>query len=202
VKTLLAIIGALALIIIILFAAIVVVGVQQTKPLMDEAHAYANESIEAIGKAWEGDEFWARSSPEMQEALDRAQADQLMSSAAFQLGALVKNNGAACQITQFEYGTDGVFATAQCTGVAEFQKAHADYLLNIVKRKDEWKIYGFFVLPGEDADGAVTVAYEPAPFRPSSIAFSWKTLSAGVSSGDRLTAGASVNAGAKVENVE
>ena len=61
-KTLLAIVGALAIFVVGVFAVLIVIGINSLKPMTAEATAYADESILAIASDWDGDAFFNRAS--------------------------------------------------------------------------------------------------------------------------------------------
>lgn len=203
-RTFLAIIGALAIGVVGLFGVLVIIGVQRAGPVLEEAHAYADESVPAITSEWNGDELWSRAAPELKELLRNGGLEQLMSAGSFQLGRLVNYNPAECTLTGYELGTEeGETALAQCAGKAEYEKAIAGYTLNVLKREGEWKILGFYVLAEEATDQPVMVSYRPAP-KPAqkSVGLSWRKLSVGVSTVDGREAGAEIRTGSKIENID
>ena len=203
-RTILAIIGALALIVIVLFVGFIFVGVQKIAPLMEESVAFADESMPAITKEWDGEELWARAAPELRELLGNGGLEQLMSTGSYQIGNLVEHGGAECTLTHFEFNTgNGELALAQCTGKSRFEKAIAGYRLDIVKRKGEWKILGFFITPEEKVEQPVTVSHTMKRSAPTKkLEISLDKFSIGVSSGTSFDAGADIAIGTKIENAE
>ncbi|GJL92988.1 hypothetical protein [Hyphococcus sp.] len=201
-KTFLAIIGTLALLFIGLIVGLFFIGFQKAGPLIEEAHAYADESLPAIASEWNGEELWARAAPELRDILKNGGLEQLMSAGAFQFGALVEHDGADCTITQFNMSTNGKeFAVAQCVGKAKFEKMLAGYTLNIVKRDDEWKILGFFVTADQKIEQPVTVSYQPERFGGASpLALTWDKVSISSSANPPLGAGAGIRSGSKIDN--
>ena len=206
-KTFLAIIGALALVIIIGIVALGVAGTQRIKPLLKEAHAYVDESVPAIATEWKGDELYGRAATELRELLEGGALDQIMQAGAFQLGAMISAEPATCELARYEYTEQGEFATASCRVDADFEKATAEILVNILKREGQWRIFGFFITPKEAKDGVVTVAYPVALPAAQSNALnrfevSLQKRSIGLTSGASEETGASIISAAKIENIE
>lgn len=206
-KSILAVIGALALIVVILFGVFMFIGFRKIAPLTAEANAYADESIEAITATWDGNELFARSSPELRSLLGNGALETMMQQGEFQLGSLSSAQSATCMITSFFYLADeGEVAVADCASEAEFAKATASLQLNLVKRDEEWKILGFFVTPTGATESSVLVAYQPEKQGPakselSNIEISLSELSIGLTSKHRSRVGAAMDSREKIDNL-
>lgn len=203
-KTFLAILGALTLGVIAFFIALFVVGFQRVGPLLEEAHAYADESIPAIATNWSGAQLSSRAAPELAALLQGGALEQLMAAGSFQFGAMTSFSGASCALTHYELRTGvGEIAVVNCAATGEFEKADAAFTLNIIKRNGEWKILGFFVTPRQTADRPVQVAYQPqAGLEWTRMEISIAKMSLGVSAQSSERIGASVQPHAKIENIK
>ncbi len=202
-KTFLAVLGALALIVIILFVALFFVGYQRATPLIEEAETYADETIQAVATNWNGAELSARASPEMTALLSDGALQQIMDAGKFQFGPMTTYDGATCTLTHYQlHSSTGETVVAQCTANAEFEKASGSFLVNLVKRSDEWKVLGFFVSLVETKEVTVQVDYRPhAKPKWSSIELSIDKVSFGLSANTTAHAGAGVGPYAKIENM-
>lgn len=201
-KTVLAVIGGLAIIIVIAIVSLVAIGFQQIGPLVDEAQAYADETIPAIATDWDAREFNKRASPELKALLKTGGVNQLMSTAERMLGEMTAYTNATCELTGYEYRTgDGELAQASCKATATHEKGEAAYVLNLLKRKDEWKVLGFFVTQETNERGPVQVRFEQTqPQLMRRLHFSVEDKSIGVSASTTPATGAGINLSSKIDN--
>lgn len=201
-RTFLAFIGALAIGFVAAIIILAVIGAQRVKPILAEAHEYADDAIPAITTQWNGAELYSRATPELKELLANGALEQLMSAGSFQLGRLQDYAGATCVLSQYLMTTsDGETALVQCTGEATYQKAIAAFTLNLAKRKGEWGVLGFFVVAQEANDQPVMVAYEVRPSVANrSLGFSAENLSFGLSTSTPLQTGVDIYLAEKIRN--
>ena len=161
-KTFLAIIGALALLFFAALGGLFFYGVQKVGPMIDQAHAYADESILAVATTWDGAALMARAAPELEELLGNGALDALMAEGNRLLGEMEDYAGAECTITNYQFtSAAGELALAACQATATHKLGSAQYALNIVMRNKEWKVLGFFVTPENTERGPVQVQFVP-----------------------------------------
>lgn len=203
-KTILAIVGTLALLVVIMFGALFFIGYQRVQPIFDEAQEFADTAIPAIAANWDGEELSSRAAPELADILQNGVLEELMTTASFQLGAMTSYSGASCQITRYEINTDnGEFVLAECLATGEFEKANASFRVDILKRNSEWKILGFYVTPELAGNQPVQVAYTTStPRRMDKLEISIVRMSIGVSSMPVQRPGVSIGSHNKIENID
>ena len=203
-KTFLAIIGTLALLVVILIGSLFFIGFQRAKPILDEAHAFADTAIPAVATNWDGEELSSRAAPELADILKNGALEELMATASFQLGAMASYNGASCLITRYEINSEnGELVLAECSATAEFEKANASFSMNILKRNSEWKILGFFVTPEITGNHPVQVAYVSDATRSmDSLELSLARMSIGISTGPVERPGVGFRPNNKIENIK
>ncbi len=85
-KTFLAVVGGLALVIVIALVSLFVIGFQKAGPLLEEAHVYADETIPAIATNWDSNEFTKRATPELMALFKDGALAGLMAEGERQLG--------------------------------------------------------------------------------------------------------------------
>ncbi|MCI5045312.1 MAG: hypothetical protein MRY72_11500 [Aquisalinus sp.] len=142
----LSIVGGLAILLVLGFVALVVIGMRQIGPIVDEGTIYANETIRAITTDWDGEEFLQRSSPEMLAILSVSDINQLMNAGRRELGSMTDfNDDAECMIASYELDESGESAFLSCTASAQFERAEGDLSLTVVRHDDVWQLAGFFV---------------------------------------------------------
>ncbi len=203
-KTFLAIVGGLALLIVGSFAVLFFIGVQKAGPLLQEAHDYADDAIPAIATKWDSAALSSRAAPELADLLKNGVLETLMAEGSRLLGEMTAYEAAACQITNYQLNTDsGELVLAACTARATHQRAAADYKLNLVKRNDQWKLLGFFVTPEDVESGPVQVKFiSPAPKPLQTLEISLKGRSIGLSTPLAGAApGAAIHVAEKIENI-
>lgn len=197
-KTLLAIVGALAIFVVGVFAILFVIGVNSLKPMTAEATAYADESILAIASDWDGVALADRASPELRAKLTADTVTTLMAFGQQHLGALTNLDGATCEIVNFEYTTEnGEQVTATCSARAEHELGAAGYALNLIRRNDDWSVLGFFVVPDELREP--NTARMVGAF--SALTVSVEKQSIGLSTGAYAPIGADIRGFEKIENL-
>lgn len=201
-RTVLAVIGAIAVGFTAFIGILFIIGMQRAGPLLKAAHEYTDEAVPAITAEWNGEELWSRAAPELMELLENGGLEQLMNAGSFQMGRLVNFNKSECALTAYELRTGtGERALAQCTGKAEYEKVIAGYTLNLIKRDNEWKILGFFVIAEKESGLPVMVSYRSrSPVEDKSIGVSLNNMMVGHASDAPLEAGAEVITRSKIQN--
>lgn len=160
-KTFLAIIGVLALVVVVAVAALIFIGFSAIKPMTEEATAYVDEAVPAIAAAWDADELRSRASPELLEAAGNDDIENLMRFISARLGGMTTYDGATCLVVDYSMtSAQGEVIIAQCTADAAFEFGGGKFSVNVIKRDDAWKFLAFFVEVSE-VDTSVQVAYTP-----------------------------------------
>jgi len=119
VKTFLAIVGALALLIVGSIAVLFFIGLQKAGPLLQEAHDYADDAIPAVATKWDGAALSSRAAPELADLLKNGALETIMAEGSRLLGEMTAYENAACQITNYQFNTDsGELVLAACTARA------------------------------------------------------------------------------------
>jgi hypothetical protein len=161
-RTFLAVLGGIFLLLILSIGILVFIGMQKVGPLQKEADAYANESIKAIATSWDGAALMERASPELKEALGGGELEKLID-AASQFGPMISAEPAKCQILKYEYSSDaGELAGAECHAAARFARGSGQFKLTEIKRDGNWALLGFWV-NGEVDQAAQPVQVNYAP---------------------------------------
>lgn len=197
-KTLLAIVGALAIFVVGVFAVLIVIGLNSIKPMKAEAVAYADEAIQAIATDWDDDAFVDRASAALLSQLSQDELRVIMAFGQHHLGPMSDYQGAACEIVGFEYTTkNGERVTATCEARAEHERGAASYALTLLKQNDNWSMLGFFVTPDElqapDTTRTVNML--------SALTVSFQDRSIGMTSRAYTPIGADIRGFAKIENL-
>ncbi len=202
-RTVLAIIGALAIFVVVAFVILVVAGLNAIKPLTAEATAYADASISAIATEWDGEALKKRASSELKAELTDEKVDGVMSFGAENLGLMTNYQGASCMIVNFEVTTaDGELVQASCDARAEHEGGGAGYSVALIKRNDAWALLSFFVIPDEITntdDRTQMVAYEDPGLNAFTASFAERSI--GLTSKRTLPVGADVYGFEKIENI-
>ncbi len=202
-RTILAIIGALAIFAVIVIALLIVFGLNAIKPLTAEATAYADNAVPAIAAEWNGAELENRASPELLDVLTAEILSNVMTFGDQNLGALQQYHGASCLIVDFQFTkNDGEFVQASCEARAEHEHGDAGYTLDLIKRNDAWSLLSFYVVPDEirETDDRTRTVFNRDNAL-SSITVSFKEGSIGLTSNARLSAGADISGFEKIENI-
>ena len=202
-RTFLAIIGALAIFVVGVFAILVVIGLNAIKPLTAEAEAYADASIPAIATEWDGAALSRRASPELLAELTDEKLEGVMTFGAKNLGPMTEYQGATCLIVDFRMSAnDGETVQASCDARAEHEGGGAGYSVALIKRNDAWSLLSFFVVPDEITDTddrARMVAYRDEGL--NAITASFTARSIGLTSKRALPVGADIYGFEKIENI-
>lgn len=202
-RTFLAIIGALALLLVGVIAVLIFIGARNTGPILKTAHEYTDDTIKAVGAEWDVNELLARASPEMRNAGTRAQFKEVTDLGKRSVGSLTSAQPAECTLTNYTYSTgQGELAQASCTTTAAHERGTVSYRLNLIYRDGNWKIL-LFVFNAEIAEDApVQVDFTtPIASAPRAIAVSLKEQSVSFSQQAENTAGIRVNLKRKIDNL-
>ena len=202
-RTVLAIVGALAIFAVVTLAVLFVIGRNAIKPLTEEATAYADASVSAIATEWNGEALVARASPELRVALTDDTLEGVMTFGAENLGLMLEYQGATCLLVSFEITqAEGEVVQASCDARANHEGGGGAYSLGLIKRNDAWSLLSFFVIPDEikgDDDRAQMVAYQPDGF--NAITASLKDRSIGLTSKRALPVGVEISGFEKIDNI-
>jgi len=171
IRTLLAVIGGLALLAIVLFVGLAVMAVRMGSDAMAGASAYADETIAEFAENWDTRTLLRRGSPEFLEIVsrDRTALDQMEAILNRQAGPLASVDPSACpNVNAFATG-EGTVVQATCVAEGETARGAIAFRVNVIRRRDEWRLLGLFfnLVPGENA-GAIMV--NAAPRRGASFA--------------------------------
>ena len=197
-KTLLAIVGALAIFVVGVFAVLIVIGINSLKPMTAEATAYADESILAIASDWDGDAFIDRASAALLSQMSQDELRVIMAFGRQHLGALSDYQGATCEVIGFEYTTEnGELVTATCEARAEHELGGASYALTLMKQRDNWSMLGFFVTADELQEPDTTRTVNML----SALTVSLEDRSIGLTSRVYAPIGADIRGFEKIENL-
>jgi len=149
-KTILAVIGTLALLIFVSIVALLAYTFVSNGPILKEAKSFAEEAIPAITTSWNGNELLNRSAPELIEILKDGSLETFMADASRSVGELTSLTDVECTNYNFSTTTkNGKTATVECIAHAKHQLSDGEYSLSLIKRKGEWKILKFHVNPVE-----------------------------------------------------
>ncbi len=152
-RTILAIVGALALLVILAIVAVFVSSALRMPRLAKEAKVYVDASIPAIAATWDGEALYARAAPEFQQVLDSETLGSIMAAGASQFGPLTDYQGAACEAIRVELALGSPeTAFAECTAAASFARVDGRLRVSAVKREGDWKLFAFYVDPVAESD--------------------------------------------------
>ena len=201
-KTFLAIIGGLALLVIALFAVLVFIGVREAAPLLGEAQDYADDTIAAVGADWDVDELLDRAAPEMLQAGSRADFEQVTNLGKRSIGSLVSAEPAVCELTQYAYTTEtGKVAQASCATTATHERGNASYKVNLINRDDTWQLLFFFFNAEVTEEAPVQVEFRPAATAIATpLTVSVRGRSVGIGKFDSAEIGIGAETSPKIEN--
>lgn len=202
-KTALAIFGAIALIGIIAFAGLVFVGVREADKIVDTAHTFADETVEAVGRSWDVDELISRGSPEFLAAGTREQFKQVTDLGARSVGALITAEPATCELTNYVYTTEaGRVGQASCTVAAAHERGTVSYELNLVYRDKNWKLLLFVFNANVEDEASVQVLYTVRqPVAGNAMQISFREKKIGYATMGDATIGVGARLNSKIENI-
>jgi hypothetical protein len=147
----LAIVGATALLALIM--AVVVFGFAFTRghQVAIEGVAFIDEAVPAITKDWSPEELFQRASPEFHKLVTPEALDVLFQGVHAQLGTLVEYEGATAGDTNYNFnlfspGSEGAF-TGSYSAKARYRHGAATFRIAVVKRDGRWMINNFHVDP-------------------------------------------------------
>lgn len=145
-RTFLAVIGALFLLLIVGVVGSVVFVWQRMTPLKREAVQFVDDALPAILANWNGEALRDRASEEFRDVLTPDKLEELMMSGISQFGPMTNYGGAKCTVTRFAYQSSvGEVAEAECKASAGFARVQAEIRTSAVKREDAWKLSALFV---------------------------------------------------------
>ena len=129
--------------IVLLVIGVIFVAVRGTR-LDKESRAYADATIAAIVTTWNEDAFFERASPELKRLMSANDGDRLFLRLR-ELGHLKH-----CDSAQGQSMTSAVLGqprrtTARYEAVAEFEKAEARIVVELIKHGDRWQMLAFQV---------------------------------------------------------
>lgn len=202
-KTVLAIIGAVALIAIAAFAGLVFVGVRKAGPILEAAHAYADDTIAAVGADWDVDELLARGAPELLQAGTREEFLQVTELGKRAVGSITEAQPAACELTQYLYtSNEGEVAQATCAATAQHERGAVQYQLNLIYRDDAWKLLFFFFNAEVEENAPVVVMVTPEESQIKNAAqISFRAQAIGYMAPTKTEIGAGAQLSSKIDNL-
>ncbi|WP_306251714.1 hypothetical protein [Parvularcula sp. IMCC14364] len=176
----LSIIGGLALLFVLAIAAIIMIGMKQIEPIMEEGTVYANETVRAIATDWDRQEFLERSSPEMMEVLTETMLNQFLSFARNELGNMTAfDDNAVCEIAQYQFDEEGESAFLACKATATFEKANGNMDLTIVRHDGLWQLVGFNIIADNVSESPIRTARAKQGFTTFEVSLSEKFVAIG-----------------------
>jgi hypothetical protein len=199
-KTILAIIGGLAIAFIAVVVAVFFIGMNELDRLAEEATAFVDEAVPAIAGEWRRDELIARASPELMAIVTDADVNELMFAGMVKLGPMKAYKGSSCMIVRFEMSTEGESAIADCTASAEFEMGPATFQVGLKEAGAKWGLAKFFFTTPSDT-GAVMAAYDPAE-KPGDLEISLRSASIAMTTGSRFERGIGWRSANKIENLQ
>ena len=151
-RNFLAILGGVFLVVIVLVVIGIVFAVRMVTttllPTIEEAQAYADETLAAYSEEWSSDVILSRSTPQLR-TLFTTNPEILESMHGYlteDFGALVSLAPAACPNVRISNTTQtGHSAVAGCTANAVFEAGEALFRLSLLKNDDEWGLTGIYV---------------------------------------------------------
>ena len=161
---LLAVIGALFVLLLVVFLGFGFVGVKKGMALANGASAYADETIAAYAESWDGAVLTQRAAPELTAAFvkDPNIVPGLSNLLATHAGAFVSAEQSVCGNFQLQATTEsGEVFTALCTALGEAERAALKFSVSVVHRHEEWRLLGFLVeiTPNEGAPTSTLVSF-------------------------------------------
>lgn len=155
-RTFLAIVGAITLLIVVSLIGMGIVAWQRSGPLGEEAKAYADEAIVAIATKWDAQALIERAAPEFKRKTPDAETRRIAQTASNHFGNLKKyDNNSKCIIQRQQYTThQGSLVEALCMARAEFDRTVGTFRLSLIKRNDDWRLLGFNIQSDKSDDGS------------------------------------------------
>lgn len=139
------VVGALALIVVLLFVAFAAWAIISAIPLVKSATAYVDDAVPAIARKWDREELLKRMTPEMQASMTREGLDPVFTVFA-SFGTLVKYDGATgCSAGTTLSTNSGRTAWANCEATAKCVNANVLFRVGLVQVGKSWAIQSFFV---------------------------------------------------------
>lgn len=193
IMTTLAIVGGLALLLIVAAVGFGVVGAAKGYQFAKGAAAYADETIAAYGKSWDSAALIDRASPEFLAAIAQSPNSlaQLSNLLVSQAGPLESAAPASCSNFNYTVTTEGgdVF-TAQCFAQGVVRKGTAQFTVTVVNREKNWRLMGLFVYvtprPGDQPTASKLVNFSEKRKAPrATVQAGFRGKAVGVSLGSR-----------------
>jgi hypothetical protein len=170
------VLGAIALVVIVLVGALFAYGWVVAVPLIKSAGAYTDDAVQAIAKSWDSEELVKRAAPDLKAALT---PDVLQSNFAqfAALGPLVKYKGSVCNVARSVTTASGsAELLVGCTATAACQNADARFDVALLRVGQSWQIEGL----------VISKAPSGAAMQPPSFGFGISTGSAPTPRGLRI----------------
>lgn len=178
-RTLLAIIGAFALLAMAIFVGVFIYIGSRLEPATAEAAAYVDDAVASISESWDEAAFIEQAAPELMASVDAATRRRFLEFARRQYGAqLAYEPAAKCVLESFVLTFAGEVAIAHCASQGQFERGVLAFRVSVVKRRSEWRVFAFYVDlvgeqgPARDEPVIASVAPDAATLRVSSLEIS------------------------------
>ena len=142
----LAVVGALAIVVVVLAAVGITFAVRQGIAADLESRAFVDAAVPAIASSWRQQQLVDLATPELRDSVNPAELADFFAKLSA-LGSLIKYDGSVGHsMLSYFSGSDSA-VTASYEAKAEFKNGAATFEIGLLKRNGRWMINGFHVNP-------------------------------------------------------